>query len=213
MARRVHDLTPSALPALPWPCRSCLFWESASGSRGIPRAGAAAGEQGKEAWWQAAQLEWGTLGKGVWIGSDLVGFATFGPPGEFPGGRRMGSAASDDAFLLATLWVHPDHRGAGVGSLLLQTVLREAHRHGRRAVEAYCSRVPTDCMAPEAFLLGNGFRVLKDHGVHPLLRVDLRQTAKETVGAAIEGVLAALSRRERVPAPSAQPIGHRSPTG
>ena len=212
ITRRVHDLSPAALDALPAPCRSCLFWESATAPRGVPAAGEAAGLQGKEAWWQAAQLEWGTPGKGVWSGGELVGFATFAPPGEFPRTRRMRPAASDDALLLATLWVHPDHRGRGVATLLLQSVLREAHRHGYRALEAYCSRTPGSCMAPEAFLLANGFELRRGHLTHPLLRLDLRQTAKETVGAALESVLNALSRRERMPAPVRPVLEHRVPS-
>ena len=213
MARRVHDLTPSALDSLPSPCRSCLFWESTTAGPGIPPAGEAAGAQGKEAWWQATQLEWGTPGKGVWNGDELIGFATFGPPGDFPRRRRLGHGTSDDALLLATLWVQPAHRGQGVATLLLHSVLREAHRHNCRALEAYSSRQPALCLVPEGFLLASGFQLLHEHLTHPLLRLDLRQTAKETVGAALEGVLSALGRRERIPAPARPALEHRRPVG
>ena len=209
MARRVQDLTPAALVGLPSPCRACLFWESTTEGRGIAAAGATVGAQGKEAWWQATQLEWGTPGKGVWSGDELVGFAFFGPPGDFPRARRLGQPPSDDALLLAMMWVSSAHRGQGVASLLLHSVLRETHRHGRRALEAYSARTPTLCMVPQSFLLAKGFQPLHGDLQHPLLRLDLRQTAKQTVGAALEGVLAALSRRERAPAPARPALEHR----
>lgn len=213
MSRRVHDLTLADLDRLPDTCRACVFWEVAGAPRG-PRAGEEeAARSGKEAWWQATQLEWGTPGKAVYDGDRLIGYATFAPPAHFPRTRRMRHGASEDALLLAALWVDPAHRGAGIGKLLLQSVLRETHRRGAKALEAYAARwagsgeLLNTCVLPMDFLITLGFEVLHDDATQPLLRLDLRKTARwqESVGHALEGVLGALSRRERAPAPARRP--------
>lgn len=205
MTRRLHDLTPAALDDLPEACRSCLFWEVARAPRG-PGDDPDEARGGKEAWWQATQLEWGTPGKAVYGNGHLVGFATFAPGVHFPRARALGGV-SDDALLLATLWVDPDYREAGLGRVLLQSVLRETHRRGSRALEAFADRRSKEagrCVLQEDFLLANGFTVLREHPSTPLLRIDLRQTVRwqESLSSALEGVASALSRRERVPAPA-----------
>lgn len=209
MTRRLHDLTLAALEDLPATCRSCVFWEVAGAPRG-PMGDPAAGRERKEAWWQATQLEWGTPGKAVYLDGQLVGYAAFAPGAHYPRASRLGGV-SDDALLLATLWVDPQHREAGLARVLLQSVLRETHRRGSRALEAYAARriaarsAPEGpCMLEEDFLLANGFAVVREHPTTPLLRIDLRQTVRwqESLSSALEGVASVLGRRERVPAPA-----------
>jgi GNAT superfamily N-acetyltransferase len=209
VSRRVHDLSLSNLDALPPTCRACVFWEVAGAPQG-PRAGdEEAARSRKEAWWQATQLEWGTPGKALYVDDEPVGYATFAPADHFPRVRSLNGAVSDDALLLATLWVAPAHRDTGAAKVLLQSVLREAHRRGHKAVEAYAARGASTgrslmtCFVPEEFLLANGFEVLSHHIDYPLLRLDLRKTVRwqESVGHALSGVITALSRRERAPAP------------
>lgn len=216
MSRRLHDLTLAALDDLPPACRSCVYWEVAGASRG-PAMDSAAGRDGKEAWWQATQLEWGTPGKAAYVDGALAGFATFAPGVHYPKAARLGGA-SDDALLLATLWVHPDSRGAGLGRLLLLSVLRETQRRGGKALEAYAARYGGErrtCVLDETFLLANGFAVLREHPTLPLLRLDLRQTARwqESLSHALEGVAAALARRDRVPAPARSVPARAVPPG
>lgn len=206
MSYRVHDLNPAALDSLPAPCRACIFWEVPKAARG-PATDRDAGREAKEAWWQATQLEWGSPGKAITVDGELAGFAMFAPGSHYPTAARLGGV-SDDALLLATLWVAPKHRRAGLARTLLQAVLRETHRRGGRALEAYAVRSPSKgqsgepCMLDEQFLLANGFTVLQDHRRTPLLRLDLRQTARwqESLSHALEGVAAVLGRREPVPA-------------
>jgi GNAT superfamily N-acetyltransferase len=209
MGRRVVDLSVGSLALLPTPCRSCVFWESADGRRGGAVRDLRVAEVAKEAWWQATQLEWGTPGKCVMVDDQLVAYAIFAPRDHFPRARRLGPAPSDDALLLSTIWVDPAHREGGLATLLLQSVLRETHRRGARALECYGDRlahtpvVHGGCVVPEEFLLRSGFRLRQNHRQFPLLRLDLRQTVRwqESVGHALEGVISALSRRERVPVP------------
>lgn len=213
MSRRVHDLSVDSLESLDAPCRDCVFWEVPGSVAGPTATGRAA----KEAWWQATQLEWGSPGKGVYVNDRLVGYATFGPPLQFPRARELGPAVSDDALMLAALWIHPDYRDLTLARLLLQAALRETYRHGYKALEAFGTRtvapLEANCLIPESFLLANGFTVLHDHMTRPLLRLELRQTVRESVEHVVEGVLSVLGRRERVPVP-ARPvleIGTRNP--
>ena len=210
MSRRIHDLSLTNLDALPPTCRSCVFWEVANAPRG-PRAGDEVAASGrKEAWWQATQLEWGTPGKVIYVDDQAVGYATFAPPAHFARARQLRRSVSDDALLLATLWVDPQHRQQGLGKALLQSALRETHRHGNKALEAFGARgaatgqMLMTCLIPEDFLLANGFELLHDDLEYPLLRLDLRKTVRwqESVGHALHGVVTALSRRERAPAPT-----------
>jgi GNAT superfamily N-acetyltransferase len=206
VSRRLHDLTLANLDDLPSRCRSCVFWEVADAPRGPADGGAAA----KEAWAQATQLEWGAPGKVAYLDDRPAGYALFAPGGHFRRFRGLGPGVSDDALLLATLWVAEEVRDAGLAKVLLQSALRETHRRGGRALEAYGGRgvgAAGSCIVPEDFLLANGFRVLHEHAAYPLLRLELRQTARwrESVGQALEGVISALSRRERAPAPNAAP--------
>ena len=202
LSQRVREL--ERLDDLPEACRSCVFWEGASG----PQGPTPAGEAGKEAWWRATELEWGITAKGVYIDDELAGYVLYGPPDHFPRVRLSGKTPSDDALLLATLWVAPEHRGGGVARTLLQVTLREAARRGLRAVEVMAVRVSEPsawrCLVPETWLLAQGFTVRQEDPLHPLLRLDLRQTARwqEQVGQALESVVSALSRRERLPQPA-----------
>lgn len=210
MTRRVHDLSLSNIGDLPSSCRACVFWEAADAAQG-PRAGDEdAATSRKEAWWQATQLEWGTPGKALYIDDQMAGYASFAPADHYPRVRRLRHSVSEDALLLAVLWIDPDHRDSGAAKTLLQSVLRETHRRGGKALEAYGARTAGSadrlmtCFTPEDFLVANGFELLHDDFEYPLLRLDLRKTARwqESVGHALSGVVTALSRRERAPAPS-----------
>jgi len=218
VSRRIRDLSLGTLDHLPEACRACVFWEVGRAPRG-PRRDPRLGREAKEAWWQATQLEWGVPGKAVYLDDVLVGYATFAPSTHFPRARQLGRP-SDDALLLATMWVDPEHRGEGLATMLLQSVLREVHRRGNRALEAYGARSALDlagpCMVPESFLLSQGFQVLHEHHSSPLLRLDLRQTVRwQEVGQALGEALSTLARRERqpAPAPTTPAVGARSNGG
>jgi GNAT superfamily N-acetyltransferase len=203
VSRQLRDLSISNLDDLPEPCRSCTFWEVGTAVRG---SAGPAGRSAKDAWVQAAQLEWGAPGKVCYLDDVPVAYALFAPGEHFPRARRMGATPSEDSVLLAALWVHPDARGSGLAKVMLHALLRETHSRGQRALEAYGVRegaLPATCVLTEGFLLANGFQVLHDDAQTPLLRLDLRQTARwqESVSHALEGVLSVLSGRERAPAP------------
>jgi GNAT superfamily N-acetyltransferase len=202
MTRRLQDLTVDTLDALPEACRSCVFWEVADAPRGPTAGGAAA----KEAWVHSLELEWGAPGKVLAVDDVPIAFGVLAPGVHVARTRRLGHVPSEDALLLVTLWVDPNARQAGLARVLLQALLRETHEHGGRALEAYGARGGAalgTCVIPEGFLLANGFTVLREDVRHPLLRLDLRQTARwqESVTHALEAVLRTLPSRRGAPVP------------
>lgn len=207
MARRVVDLSAEGLATLPAPCARCLFWESADAAQGPP-PGLEEVPSSKEAWWHATQLEWGAPGKVLYVDDEAVAFASLAPANHYPRTRRMRHLPSEDALVLAALWVAPEHRDSGLAKVLLHALLRETVRRRSRALEAYGARGLAargqSCFIPEDFLLANGFEIHQDDPLHPLLRLDLRKTVRwqESLGHALEGVLSALGRREHSRAPA-----------
>jgi GNAT superfamily N-acetyltransferase len=198
---RFRQLTTERLTDLPAPCQSCVFWELPAAPRGPQEAEAA---EAKQLWVRSLELEWGAPGLVLTEGDQPVAFAVYMPAEEAHRARRLGSTPSEDALVLATLWVAESARGSGVTSALLHSVLRQAHDAGLRAVEAIGARGEAwPCMLPEAFLIANGFVVHHNHPRYPLLRLDLRQTARwqGAMEHALEGVRSVL-RRERQPVPS-----------
>jgi GNAT superfamily N-acetyltransferase len=201
---RFRDLTADRLSDLPPTCRSCAFWELADAPRG-PQKDAAKGAESKQLWVRSLELEWGAPGLILVDHDETLAYALFMPADEAHRARRLGSTPSEDALVLATMWLAPSARGSGLAAALLHSVLKHAHDAGLRAVEAIGARGDaTPCMLPEDFLIANGFVVHHDHASYPLLRLDLRQTVRwqEAMEHALEGVRSVLSRRERQPAPS-----------
>lgn len=206
---RFQPLRPDMLSELPEPCRSCLFWEVTDAPRGADPSEPEAAAKAKEAWWQAQALEEPIVSRRAVVDDRLAGYALAGDVSTLPRARRLGPTVSEDALLLAVLWVDPALRGGGIGRALAQQVLREAAQMGRQAVEAY-GRTGTDarCLLNVAELEALGFVVARPHVRFPLLRLDLRQTARwtETVGQAIGGVIDSLRWRERAARPVAEGV-------
>lgn len=205
MNHRAHPLTADHITELPAGCQTCVFWELPNAPRGPqPDQRRSVGEA-KQLWVRAVELDWGAPGIVLRDHDETVGFATFMPADQAHRTRRLGATPSGDALVLATLWVAPDQRGAGVATTLLHRVLKHAHDAGLRAVEATGARGEAPpCLIPEGFLLASGFAVHHQHPRFPLLRLDLRQTVRwqDAMEHALEGVRAALSRRDRRTAPT-----------
>jgi GNAT superfamily N-acetyltransferase len=204
VSHRVRELTTERLSDLPAPCQSCAFWELPEAARGPQQKRAAETAEAKQLWVRSLELDWGAPGLILVERDQPVAYATYMPADEAHRARRLGSTPSDDALVLATMWVTPEARGRGLASALLLNVLRHAQDAGLRAVEAIGARGQAwPCMLPEAFLIANGFVVHHNHPRYPLLRLDLRQTARwqDAMEHALEGVRSVL-RRERQPVPS-----------
>lgn len=210
MSRRVERLTLDTLADLPPAARSCVFWELDPVRRTRAElSGAEAAE--KEAWLSHVLLEWGSGGRVVYVDGQAAGFVTYAPAAYVPGAASMPTAPpGEDAVLLATAWVAPEHRGGGLGRLLMQGVVKDVlERGGVRAVEAFGdTRAPAAgtpeaagthaaCVLPADYLLGVGFKTERRHARYPRMRLEVRSavTWRSEVEGALERILGVVRPR------------------
>jgi len=212
MSRKVVRLTLDHLAQLDEdlsaPCTTCLFWQLDPVSRNRVAPDEAAAE--KEAWVSHVLREWGSCGRVVLVDERPVGYAIYAPPAFLPGAAAFPTApVSPDAVLLSTVWVHPDHRGGGLGRMLVQGMARDlVKRGGVGAVEAFGDTRgpgrgtgPRSCVVAADFLGSVGFKTHRPHGTTPRMRMDLRTalTWRTEVEAALERLVGAV--RPAKPAP------------
>lgn len=216
MSRRPVPLTAGRLGELPPDCRRCLFWELPDAGRG-PRGGPAdAALEAKQLWHRSIELDAGPPVLAVARGGATIAYALTMPPNDARRLRRLGTTVSDDALVLATVWVDPACRGEGIARDLVIAVLRRADDAGLRAVEAVGERSGRGtCLIPEPFLAAMGFELHRPHPRFPLFRLDLRRTVRwhDAVEHALDGVRQALGRREPHPAPAAAGMSGTSSHG
>ena len=202
MGRRIARLTLDHLDELQAPCRTCLFWELDPVRRG--RVEDPGGE--KEAWISLVLREWGSCGRVALVDEQPVGYATYAPPAFFAGTAVFPTApVGPDAVLLSALWVHPAHRGGGLGRMLVQVMARDlVERRGAAAVEAFADTRGHGraCTMPAEFLGSVGFKTQRAHATTPRMRMDLRSAVgwRDEVEAALERLLGVVR-----PAPKVHP--------
>ncbi|MDX1511075.1 MAG: GNAT family N-acetyltransferase [Nitriliruptorales bacterium] len=208
--RRVGLLDADALDGLPARCASCVFWEL-GGPRPATNGVTAEGTATKRAWVAGETLADGPPGRGIRIDDEVVAYVLFAPAGALAGRGPAVPTPSPDALVLATTWVEPQWRQHGLGRLLVQAALREAHRREVGAVEAWGDRRFSEggCVLPAAWLLHEGFVVHREHPRHPLMRIDVRRTAawadslEQAVAELLERVRPSLARNGApVPSPA-----------
>ncbi|WDO07336.1 GNAT family N-acetyltransferase [Streptomyces murinus] len=198
MGRRLVPLTLDNLQDLPQRCRSCVFWEldPVSGEAAI-KGGTAAVE--KESWISAVLLDWGSCGRVVYVDDAPVGYVLYAPPAYVPRSAAFPtSPVSPDAVQLITAFIKPGYQGQGLGRVLVQTVAKDLLRRGFKAIEAFGDarwKEPA-CLLPADHLLAVGFKTVRQHPLHPRLRLELRSTLswKEDVEMAIDRLLGAVQK-------------------
>jgi GNAT superfamily N-acetyltransferase len=214
MTRRLARLTLDNLDDLPTGCRSCVFWELDAVRRHRAEDGGQAGCE-KQAWVSRALLEWGSCGQVLYVDDRPAGYALYAPASYLPGAEAFAtSPVSEDAVLLATAAVLPEHAGGGLGRLLMQAVVKDlVQRGGIRALEAIgdTRRASASgwadgagaggCLLPADYLLAVGFRTVRAHPRYPRMRMELRSvlTWRDEVESALERLLGAV-RPVRQPA-------------
>ncbi|MCZ0209415.1 GNAT family N-acetyltransferase [Streptomyces sp. UMAF16] len=198
MGRRLVPLTLDNLQDVPHRCRSCVFWEldPVSGEAAVA-AGTTALE--KEAWISAVLLDWGSCGRVVYIDDVPAGFVLYAPPAYVPRSTAFPtSPVSPDAVQLITGFVLPGYQGQGLGRVLVQAVAKDLLRRGFKAVEAFGDArwEQPACLLPADHLLAVGFKTVRQHPVHPRLRLELRSTLswKEDVEMALDRLLGAVQK-------------------
>ena len=193
MGRQVERLTLDNLPLLPGPCSTCAFWELDPVRRAQVRGHEA---EEKAAWLSGMLREWGRCGRVVRVDDRSWGTCCGRPRCTCRGAHGFATApVSADAVLLATGYVEPEHRGQGLGRVLVQAMAKDlVQRGGIRAVEAFggapAARAASASL-PADFLLAVGFRTHRSHPAYPRMRMDLATTVtwREELETALDRLL------------------------
>ncbi len=189
MGRRFVSLTGDNVSELPDPCRGCVFWE-AGHRRPDPDA--------KDDWLSAVLLDWGSCGRLLYVDGELAAYAVYAPPQYVSLGTSPAAAhTSEDAVLLMTARVMPEFSSAGLGRVLIQSVVKDLmRRRGIEAIEAIGDAQGHEnaCVVPARFLTAVGFKTVQPHPRYPRLRLDLRNvlTWRAEVEVALERWLGAI---------------------
>jgi len=190
--RKILDIDPSLVAALPGSCATCCFWETdGAGSPGTCPAGQ------EKAGWVSRILEEGfSPGKLIMSDNVSLGYLQFAPAGMVPRlSAMLYPVPSDDAVYITCVYVVPELRGRGLGRLLLDSLSGSLHNSGARVLETHgLSRERCAPPGPAGFFEAYGFRVVKEHLEAPLMRLDLRSLVP------LQGSIQALL--ERLPLPS-----------
>ncbi|WP_299053088.1 GNAT family N-acetyltransferase [uncultured Nocardioides sp.] len=173
MARRTVDLEPAHVDALA-ALAGCTGWLRTPGGGVVDKA----------AWIAEVREAWGGCGLVSRLDGVPVAYVVYAPPAHLPGlGRVPTAPVSRDALVLAELWVHPDHRGGGLGRHLVRSMARElVDRHGPRvpAVETFAGSATRTadatepCLRPPGFCAAVGFTERRAHPVVSRWRLELR---------------------------------------
>ncbi len=207
MARRSAPLTLETLDDLPSPCRGCVFWElDAVAEKSAVRMGDTPLE--KEAWLSQVLLDWGSAGTVIYVDGQPAGFSVYAPAAYLPRIASFPTApVSSDAVVFVTARILPQYGGIGLGKSLVQAAAKDVMKRGFRALEAFGDSKWAEpaCVLPTDFLTAAGFTVVREHPVHPRLRLDLRSTVtwRSEVEAAVERLIGAIRPEPVPPRPAA----------
>lgn len=228
MGREVVPITGEEVARFPEPCRRCLLWEQGtrppeprtparfvSVRRDARSGGDPTGQ--KRAWVSEQVQDGGPPGCLVVVDDEVAAYALYGPAQAFAPRGPLVPVASEDALLLATVWVGRVHREVGLGRLLLHAALREALRRDLPALEAYGDRRWEEraCLMPATWLLHEGFAIHHEHPRTPLLRLETRRTVRwaASLEHALDEVLARLPRPSLgEPVPQGAPVPNATST-
>lgn len=203
--RKIVPLSFANIGDLPPICLNCTYWESAE--RLSPKCGAATDRVAKEAWIDQTTETWGECGHLLYLGSDMVAHALYGPATSFPQTAHFAAGpVSADAVFLSCLLVREDARQHGVAKTLLQAIEKSLYCRHVKAIEALAKTSGLDnlsALGPVEFYLKNGFYIKHDHPLYPLVRLDLKTAIPWTLN--LEAMLESLTlplRPARAPIPT-----------
>jgi len=203
--RKITPLSLANIGDLPSGCRTCAYWVSAD--KLPPRCGALRDQSAKEAWISSTSETWGECGSLLYVGSEPVGHALYGPATVFPQTAHFASGPiSADAVFLSCIFVRQDVRHHGVAKTLLQSIEKSLYMRRVKAIEALARTGNLDepsALGPVEFYLQNGFYVKHDHPAFPLVRLDLKNAVPWQLD--LESMLQSLTvplRPSRAPAPT-----------
>jgi len=172
VARRITTINIANLKDIPKPCSLCSYWGSPFDEKKI----FCDNQVLKSRWFMRTTRAWGECGKMVYVGKQAVAYTRFAPHSYFPRVKEYAAGpSSDDAIFIACLFVVPSYRGKGYGKDLLREVVKSFYKSGFKAVETFGNRTAeARPSAPFEFYLKNGFRVVHDDKMFPLMRLDFK---------------------------------------
>lgn len=194
MSRKIARLTLDHLDAVTAPCRSCLFWELDP----VRRERVEDVRAEKDGWLSEVLREWGSCGRVALVDDRPVGYLVYAPAAFVPGAAGFPTApVSPDAVLLTMAYVEPEHRGGGLGRMLVQAMAADLIRRGGfGAVEAFGDQAgrPGRCLLSAEFLGSVGFKTHRPHPTTPRMRMDLSTSVRwrDEVEAALGRLVGAL---------------------
>ena len=177
MKTHIVDIDLANLHLTPKECLTSLFWELGEEDDDLDPFFQ------KEEWFSSTLLEWGRCGKLLVEGDHALGFTQYAPATLFPrlGQFRTGIVSVDAAYV-SYCYVVEGRRARRHGQELLRAVARDVVERGYLALEALGDREwDGGWVLPEGFLIGCGFRVLRDDARFPLMRLDLMEREPVTV--------------------------------
>lgn len=163
----------------PYSCKYCLYWEHPELLIDPAKEKKEEMFERKLAWLRLVRAEFGPCGKLLYLNRRAVGYAEYAPARFLPNSRNYAAGpVSPDAVLIACLFIPArEHRGRGLGSLLLGSILDELRSRGIKAAEAFPRRgSPGNPSGPVEFYLEHGFHVHRDDEEFPLVRLELEQS-------------------------------------
>jgi|GEM_PF-246386 len=138
-------------------------------------------------WFRATRDEWGPCGKLLYSSGRVIGYAQYAPPQFLPNAAAYEAGPpSPEATFLSCLFL-PDEtsRRQGLGRLLLESILCELRARGMTAVETFARKGSQENPSgPLEFYLRQGFAIVKDDPMFPLVQYKLSHFAPPAARAA-----------------------------
>lgn len=151
-------------------CKYCLYWEQPDSAKWPDTL--AGRQDAKRQWFRDVEAAFGPCGNLALLGSKLVGYSQFAPPKHLPKiVEYTCGPADDEAIFIPCLYVPPGEQRKGIGSTLLQAILRDLRARGVSAIETFARRSSANnCSGPLEFWLKHGFRIVREDEDFALVR-------------------------------------------
>lgn len=166
---------------IPKNCNQCLYWEYPEEFEKLRKAGKTDELVAKKKeWFLQTMKEFGVCGKIAYYDNKPIGYAQYCPSvflpqtGEY-GYKNVGTVEEGVVFLSCLYVIDKKMRNKGVGTKLLENILKDLKKRGFKAVETFARKNSSNNPSgPVELYLKKGL-YMKDSTVseYPLMRLDL----------------------------------------
>jgi GNAT superfamily N-acetyltransferase len=158
---------------IPVPCGHCLYWQTKGEYAAVRDKDEY--ERRKRLWFENVGNEFGNPIRAAYLDGVPVGFLQFAPARFFPRIAEYTTATpSNKAIFIACLYVvNEKARGKGVGTAMLNDLVRELWGSRCRVVETFARRgSANNPSGPLEFYLKHGFKTVDGGEEFPLVRLE-----------------------------------------